>query len=431
MKLITLLFLCALSAKSETIVTVIDNQIDLTHSKISGNIFSNQEEVINGIDDDGNGYIDDINGWNFIANSNEVFDYKDYGSFPAEIYEYYELRAKKSLETISDDELTRYKELAKNKEFMKTKSKYTKYAHGTHVACLALGINNEQTSKGVKLLPIRYLGDAKEGAFLKAEFKPLSPDATDEEKIKNLRTYFEKYAVWMVGKLEIATSYAAKFSNIINISWGQSFASTYDEVESAWKKQFESKLNEDVATEITKNFMTTILSRGKAVVKSHENILFIFSAGNKKLNNDEIPHYPSSIRGINTISTGAFYLNDKAYFSNFGKKSVSVFAPGMAVTSCVPENLFLPINGTSQAAPQVASLAANILERSKELKITLSIQDLRRLVLETSDKYETLKDISESSGVINNQRALRATELMLSLSLTEAIAQSFIDIPSI
>jgi len=155
MKFTTLFFLCALSVSAETVITVIDNQIDLTHSRISGNIFSNQAEVINGIDDDGNGYIDDINGWNFIANSNEVFDYSDYGSFPAEIYEYYNLRAKKSLETISDEELLRYKELAKDKDFMKRKSEYTKYAHGTHVGCIALGITNKDTNKNIKLLPIR------------------------------------------------------------------------------------------------------------------------------------------------------------------------------------------------------------------------------------------------------------------------------------
>ncbi len=431
MKFTTLFFLCALSVSAETVITVIDNQIDLTHSRISGNIFSNQAEVINGIDDDGNGYIDDINGWNFIANSNEVFDYSDYGSFPAEIYEYYNLRAKKSLETISDEELLRYKELAKDKDFMKRKSEYTKYAHGTHVGCIALGITNKDTNKNIKLLPIRYLGDATQGAFLKPEFKVLGDDSSDSEKIAGLKQYFEKYAVWMVGKFDIATSYATRFSKVINISWGQSYASTYEEVESAWKKQFTSPLNEEIAAEITASFMSSILSNGKTIVKRHEDTLFIFSAGNKKMNNDEVPHYPSSIKQPNVISVGSFYLNDKAYFTNYGKKSVSVFAQGMAINSCVPENLYLPINGTSQSAPQVASLAANILESANEFKVAISTIEVRRVILETSDKHESLREISESSGVINEKRAIRAIELMTSLSIPEAIAQSFIDIPTI
>ncbi|MDX1373429.1 MAG: S8 family serine peptidase, partial [Nitrososphaeraceae archaeon] len=52
------------------IVAVIDNGIDITHEDLLGKIWINTDEIPdNGIDDDQNGYIDDIHGWNFLGNS--------------------------------------------------------------------------------------------------------------------------------------------------------------------------------------------------------------------------------------------------------------------------------------------------------------------------------------------------------------------------
>ena len=63
---------------SETIiVAVIDSGIDITHEDLSENIWVNEDEIPNnGIDDDKNGYVDDINGWNFLGeSSNEQLEY--------------------------------------------------------------------------------------------------------------------------------------------------------------------------------------------------------------------------------------------------------------------------------------------------------------------------------------------------------------------
>lgn len=59
--------------KKETIIAVIDTGIDINHFELSDGIFKNKHEIINGIDDDGNGYIDDVTGWNFYDNDKEVF----------------------------------------------------------------------------------------------------------------------------------------------------------------------------------------------------------------------------------------------------------------------------------------------------------------------------------------------------------------------
>ena len=59
-------------SKSKTIiVAVIDSGIDIDHEDLKGNIWVNADEVPNnGKDDDGNGYVDDINGWNFLGGAN-------------------------------------------------------------------------------------------------------------------------------------------------------------------------------------------------------------------------------------------------------------------------------------------------------------------------------------------------------------------------
>ncbi|MBL1218124.1 MAG: hypothetical protein D8M59_11585 [Planctomycetes bacterium] len=62
------------------VVGVIDTGCCLSHSDIQNQIWTNPGETLNGIDDDGNGFIDDINGWNFENNNNNVTDLHGHGS---------------------------------------------------------------------------------------------------------------------------------------------------------------------------------------------------------------------------------------------------------------------------------------------------------------------------------------------------------------
>lgn len=60
--------------KNEIIVAVLDTQIDLEHSDLQCQIWVNQNEIANnGVDDDRNGYLDDVNGWNFIGHKENGF----------------------------------------------------------------------------------------------------------------------------------------------------------------------------------------------------------------------------------------------------------------------------------------------------------------------------------------------------------------------
>lgn len=67
-------------SKKDVIVAVIDTQVDINHEDLQGRFWTNPKEIANNnIDDDHNGYIDDVNGWNFTSNKNE--EYIVWGNF--------------------------------------------------------------------------------------------------------------------------------------------------------------------------------------------------------------------------------------------------------------------------------------------------------------------------------------------------------------
>jgi len=66
---------------SNIIVAVIDSGLDYNHEDIVGNVWTNTGEIPNNrIDDDNNGYIDDVRGWDFANNDNDPFDDNDHGT---------------------------------------------------------------------------------------------------------------------------------------------------------------------------------------------------------------------------------------------------------------------------------------------------------------------------------------------------------------
>ena len=69
-----------------TIVAIVDSGVDYNHLDIADNIWINENEIPdNGIDDDGNGYIDDIRGWDFQCNDNDPMDDCSHGTHCAGI----------------------------------------------------------------------------------------------------------------------------------------------------------------------------------------------------------------------------------------------------------------------------------------------------------------------------------------------------------
>ncbi len=120
-----------------------------------------------------------------------------------------------------------------------------------------------------------------------------------------------------------------------------------------------------------------------------KNVLLIHSAGNESKDLDVETQYiaPRYLNGtvipnMITVGASASDANERlaADFSNYGKKSVDVFAPGVQIYSTLPGSAYGNKSGTSMAGPVVAGLAAVL----KSYYPQLTAVDLKRIILQSA-----------------------------------------------
>ena len=145
--------------------------------------------------------------------------------------------------------------------------------------------------------------------------------------------------------------------------------------------------------------------------------LFVFAAGNEGLSNDIFPAAPASIEHPHVISVAAVDPSGElAVFSNFGKK-VDVAAPGVSILSSTPDAREIALSGTSQAAPFIAGLAAEI----KAINEDLSPSEIKKIILSSVDLKPSLSEKVLAGGIANTKRSLEAAALSLTMPLQQAI----------
>lgn len=104
---------------------------------------------------------------------------------------------------------------------------------------------------------------------------------------------------------------------------------------------------------------------------NNANILFIAAAGNEGSNIDSVRIYPASYTQSNIISVGAVSANGSMpYWSNYGLESVDIVAPGDSILSCLPNNAYGYLSGTSMATPQVSGAIALLKAYAPSMTIT-------------------------------------------------------------
>jgi subtilisin family serine protease len=144
------------------------------------------------------------------------------------------------------------------------------------------------------------------------------------------------------------------------------------------------------------------------------NVLLVHAAGNNgmDLDADSNSFFPSPVYlhgGVAPawITVGASgYRDDStlaAPFSNYGYKSVDVFAPGVQITSTIPHSGLASWDGTSEAAPIVAGLAALIWTYYPRLT---SVQ-VKEIIMQSVVKTTLLKNKCKSGGIVNAYKALK------------------------
>ena len=247
-----------LTGSAETIVAVIDTGVDYNHQDLRDNMWTNPGEIPgNGIDDDGNGYVDDVHGINTITGSGDPMD---------------------------------------------------DHFHGTHVSgTIAAAGNNSIGVVGVnwsaKIIACKFIGSGGSGE--------LSDAVECLDYLYDLKTR-------AVNPVNIVLS-----SN----SWGGG--------------DFSQALHDAIDTH------------------RQAGILFVAAAGNSAADMDSGSHYPAGYDLPNIIAVAASDHTDNiASFSNYGRHSVHVAAPGVSILSTTIGDTYGTYSGTSMAAPHVSGLAA-------------------------------------------------------------------------
>jgi subtilisin family serine protease len=136
--------------------------------------------------------------------------------------------------------------------------------------------------------------------------------------------------------------------------------------------------------------------------------LHIAAAGNDEKNTDQNPSYPADYDLPNMISVGASNSHDApAWFTNFGRESVDVFAPGEDILSTLPGGGYGKKSGTSMATPHVTGAAGLIATKYPKA----SPEALRDRLLYSSDPLEPLAGMAVTEGRLNAHRALSEDQI--------------------
>ncbi len=156
-------------------------------------------------------------------------------------------------------------------------------------------------------------------------------------------------------------------------------------------------------------------------------VLMVHAAGNEAADNDRdgqypVPQYVGGGRAANWIEVGAStYRRDRlaARFSDYGQRTVDLFAPGGEVYSTLPGNKYGRESGTSMATPTVAGVAALLMAYFP----TLTAADVKRILVATTTKFPGLTvprpgdgtpvpfaSLSIAGGVVNAYEAVRMAQ---------------------
>lgn len=476
------------------LVAVIDSGIDTTHEDLKPVLWKNPKEIPgNGIDDDKNGYVDDIYGWNFIGG-------KDGRNLKEDSYEfarvYHKLKAKYGKIVPDPSTAKTVEQKAEIEMYRKAKKKieedgisevdlalmkriFTSMQKSDTILQLALGKKIFTGKEANEYLPTKadvikaksvYVGflqvnnsldqtntEFMEGfdQYLKSEAKKIEAKTTPPADVRgeivkdNESDINDKY----YGNNDVMANTPVHGTHCAGIiaavrNNGKGGDGVADNVKIMMVRAVPDgdEHDKDVALAIRyavdNGAQIISMSFGKDfspqkhwvddAVKYAESkgVLLVHAAGNDHKNIDTADNFPNPIfldgkgRSSTFITVGASGDESNggltAEFSNYGKKEVDVFSPGVKIYATLPGSEYGKLSGTSMAAPVVAGVAAFLLEyypdlSARQLKYIIeksAVPSVEKVELPGTDEKVNLSDLSKTGGFINAYEAVKLAALV-------------------
>ena len=422
-------------AKTPHLTLINDLWVDPSHPKLKPLYVVNQGELKGktGVDDDKNGFIDDVYGWNLRHDEplrapqlsiDATDETKNYLSgllvdFNKATY----LGDQKTLSILQGS----YKNPLIRQIGFDTVSgvnidlndftyatMLNSASHGTHVA----GIVAKYSDGKAKLA----------GAAIGASAPTTNRVFDDFEGIAKLASQMPDYATFVTSVLDRyrgqAIAQGRRSSDylrtcgagVANMSWGrprtfhENIAKALADIYKQHGKNpasIENPANvRDSLTISNLPLELTIAHAAAFALAFYENpdVLIVMAAGNSKENNDELLPSPQYLSRFFPNAMTVASVNDKGVpsaFSNYGVRSVQIAALGERVVSTMLAGLEAPMDGTSMASPVVAGTAAGIRADFPQLTAT----DVRRLLEASVTRSEALYTLVSTSGILNAKGA--------------------------
>ncbi len=455
----------------KVIVGVIDSGIDIEHEDLDDLIWTNEDEIPNNnIDDDKNGYVDDIHGWNFLggeegSSAPEQLEITRIVKKLADQME--KMNEKEILAQEGDNEKVREKIKYAKEHYMELKEEVDKEREDAlkqKVMYIGLQESMKKADASVKkslgkdtytLDDLTAFTPEEESTDKGKEMlmRMLASGLTPEEGIEQLQGAIDYFTLksdyhynidfkgrvtndnpddlkdvpygnnWVIGSKDDEI-HGTHVSGIImaerNNGIGMNGVTNNVALMSVRAVPDGDEYDKDVALAIryaVDNGAQVInMSFGKSysphkywvfdAIKyaADHDVLLVHAAGNDHEDIDVADNFPNDSKdklteiSDNVITVGAmtrhFDENLVATFSNYGKKNVDVFAPGLEIYSTFPKNEYESIQGTSMASPQVAGVAA--LVRSYYPNLTAS--EVKHIIMDSGIDFNRQVKLPASRG---------------------------------
>lgn len=426
------------------VVGVIDSGVDIEHEDLKGQIWVNEDEIPgNGIDDDKNGYIDDVHGWNFLGTSNnENLEY-------VRIYKNGKARFDgKTAEQISAADKADFALWEECRDKLKTESEEAKQElEGIQMlqeqllpmlpmlVKSALGKESYTEKDLLKWKPKDDNAKQIRGLALMVETGQLSKENLDE----GIKQYQDRLAYHLNPDFNGRTPVGDNPDDFSQVRYGNNDVEGADalhgthvsgiigavrgngiggdgvaapvKIMSLRAVPNGDEYDKDIALAIryaVDNGASVInMSFGKSYsphqkevydamkYAEEKGVLLVHAAGNDAANLDKDPNFPAVRYAFQTedfknlLTIGASTRDAKGHlaasFSNYGGASVDVFAPGFEIYNTVPDNKYRELEGTSMAAPMVSGVAAFL----KAYFPDLSMFEIRDIILKSATPMGT------------------------------------------